>query len=233
MNKNMKREVCGEFPEFCYRAFDRKKYAEEFINSGKFRLRCFGSCRNMEVKSRCDSTEGFGRTIEPGIVTKGLVSPNPEEKTIWIKEKGYQEHHIEQGNKKYLLSMSLPEVKRCHMLRNFGEYIVKINEPKKLAEDINNYFISEGQKIRILGCRVVYNKGKKLDRELINNERLDLAYKQKPESFKLDCEFRIVANKLGEVCEHECKFLDGLVEPNCEYLDVDLNKPLGYVEMQK
>ena len=132
--------------------------------------------------------------------------------------------------------MSLPEVKRCHMLRNFGEYIVKINEPKKLAEDINNYFISEGQKIRILGCRVVYNKGKKLDRVLTDNERLDLAYKQKPEKdFSDDCEFRIVAIKSGEVCKDECKFLSGQfeqVEPNCEYIYVDLNKPLDYVEMR-
>jgi hypothetical protein len=186
----------------------------------------------MEHKSRCDPTEGFGRTIEPGIVTIGLVSPNPAEKTIWIREKGYQEHHIEQGNKKYLFCTCLPEVKRYHILKNFGKHIVKINEPRRLAENTNNYFISKCQKILIEGCRVVYNKGLKLDRELNDNERLDLAYKQKPESFKFDCEFRIVANKLGEVCEHECKFLDGLAEPSCEYIYVDLNKSLDYVEIQ-
>ena len=45
-------------------------------------------------------------------------------------------------------------------------------------------------------------------------------------------EFRIVAIKLGKVCKDECKFLSGQfeqVEPECKFVEVNLNKPLNYL----
>ena len=81
---------------------------------------------------------------------------------------------------------------------------------------------------------VIYNKGQKLDRQLTNNERLDLCYKQKPESFIRDCEFRIVAIKFGDPCPDECKYLSGQfeqVEPACKFIEVNLNKPLKYISI--
>ncbi len=228
----MEKKVCGEFPEFCYKAFKCEDYAKKFIDSGIFRLNCLGYCRNMEAKSRRDPTEGRGCTKEPGIVTVGWVSPNPAEKTIWTKEMGYQEHHIELSNPVFCFCTCLPDVDPAYMSETFGGYIVKINDPKKLAEDINDHFISKGQRFLIEGCRVVYNKGQRLDRELKDNERLDLSYKQKPESFSPDYEFRIVAIKFGEPCKEECKYLSGQfkqVEPECKFIEVNLNKPLNYL----
>jgi len=228
----MKKEVCGEFPEFRYKAFNCKKYAEDSIDSGIFRLNCLGYCRNMEDEPRRDPTEGSGCTREPGIVTYYGYTQNLKEKPVILQKPGYQDHQIEQLNPVYCFCTCLPEVNRAHMLEKFGKYIVKINEPKRLAEDINDYFISKGQKILIEGCRVVYNKGQKLDRELTDNERLDLSYKQKPESFSPDCEFRIVAIKLSESCKAECKFfdVDGQSEPECKFIKVNLNKPLNYLD---
>jgi hypothetical protein len=228
----MKKKVCGEFPEFCYKAFKCEDYAKQFIDIGTFRLNCLGYCRNMEDESRRDSTEGSGHTKEPGIVTVGLVSPNPAEKTIWTKEQGFQEHHSECGNAIFCLCTCLKDVNRDHMKDKFGKYIVKIDDPKKLAEAINDYFISKEQQFLIVGCRVVYNKGQKLEKKLTDNERLDMAYKQKPESFSPDCEFRIVAIKFGEPCKEECKYLDGQfeqVEPECKFIEVNLGRQLDYL----
>ena len=226
----MKNKVCGEFPEFCYKAFKSKKHAKQFIDIGTFRLNCLGYCRNMEDASRRDPTEGYGYTKESGIVTVGWVSPNPTEKTIWTREQGYQEHRSEYGNAIFCFCTCLPEVDRTYMSDKFGKYIVKINDPRKLAEDINEYFISKGQRFLIVGCPVVYNKGQKMDKELTDNERLDMSYKQKPESFKPDCEFRIVAIKLDEPCPSaECKYISGQVEQRCKTIEVNLNKPLNYL----
>lgn len=229
----MGKKVCGEFPEFCYKAYNNKDHAKQFIYKGIFRLNCRYYCRNMEDASRRDPTEGVGLTKEPGIVTVGWVSPNPAEKTIWTKENSYQEHHIELGNAIFCLCTCLREVNLDYMKERFGKYIVKINNPRKLAEDINEYFISKRQRFLIEGCKVVYNKGQKLNRKLTNNERLDMSYKQKPESFSPDQEFRIVAIKFRELseqpCELKCKYLSGQLEPECKFIEVNLGKQLNYL----
>jgi len=224
-------KICGEFPEFCYKAFDSKEYKKKFIDSGIFRLNCLGYCRNMESISRRDPTEGFGCTKEPGTVTYYGFTQNPREKPAIKQKYGYQEHRSEYGNKIYCFCTCLPDVHLSHMKDKFGEYIVKINAPRKLAEDINNYFISNGRRFLIVGCKVVYNKGQELDRKLEDNKRLDLAYKQKPVSFSNDCEFRIVAIELGKVCNPKCKFLDvdERSEPDCKFIEVNLNKSLDYL----
>ena len=71
-------------------------------------------------------------------------------------------------------------------------------------------------------------------KKLTDNERVDMAYKQKPESFSPDCEFRIVAIKFGEPCKEECKFLDGQfgqADPMCRFLPVNLGKQLNYTQL--
>ena len=228
----MKKQVCGEFPEFCYRAFDHEEHAEQFIYTGTFRMGCLLSYREIEDESRRDPTEGIGWTKEPDMTTVALVSRNPTE-TIWTKEMGYKEHHIPGGGKIFCFCTYLPDVSLDYMKKRLDRYFVKINDPRKLAEDINDYFIGKGQSFVIVGCKVVYDKGQKLDRILTVNERLDLAYKQKPESFSPECEFRIVAINSGEPCNREeCKFITGesdQVDPQCRFIEVDLGKQLNYV----
>ena len=225
--------VCGEFPNFCYRAFDKKYYAEAFVSQGSFRMNCLGYCRNMEDELRRDPTEGYGHTIEPDTVNVAYVSSDPQYKTTWVKEKGYKEHKMVRGSRIFCLCTCLPHVDRAHMAKDFGKYIVKINEPKKLAEDINDYFKTKGQKFIIEGCNVVYNKSQKLTKKLTNNERADFVYKQKPEIFITNCEFRIVALEIGIFCEEECKYVDGQAEPACQFLEINLNKRLGYLSLEE
>ena len=233
----MKKKVCGEFPEFCYKAFDCKKYAEDFMYRGTFRLNCLGYCRNMEDESRRDSTEGHGHTKEASIVTVGYVSTkNPAEETIWTKEEGLQEHYPKWNNPIFCFCTCLPDVDLAYISDRFkSKYIVKINEPRTLAEEIASYLSSRGESFVIVGCGVVYNKGEKLEKKLTANERLDLAYKQKPKSFSLEREFRIVAIKFGEPCNREgCKYLDGQFEqadPMCRFIPVNLGKQLNYTQL--
>jgi len=204
-------KVCGKFPEVCYKAYKCEEYAKQFIDKGTFHMGCLLSYREIEDESRRDPTEGYGRTKEPGVVTVGWVSPNPAEKTIWTRENGHQEHHSEFGNAMFCFCTCLPDVNRDHM---------------------KGYFISKGQRFLIDGCKVVYNKGQKLGKKLTDNERLDLSYKQKPEGFIPDCEFRIVAIKLGDPCPDECKYLSGQfeqVEPKCKFIEVNLGRQLDYL----
>jgi len=227
----MKKRICGQFPEFCYKGFTCEEHAKQFIDSGTFRLNCLGYCGNMEDESRRDLTEGSGHTEEPGIVTYYGYTQNLKEKPAIVQKPGYQDELIEQGNPVYCFCTCPPEVNLDYMKDRFGRYIVKLNNPRKLAEDINDYFISKGQKFLIEGCKVVYNKGQKLVRELTDEERQELSYKQKPERFSPDCEFRIVAIKLGKVCKDECKFISGQeqFERDCKFIEVNLNKPLNYL----
>jgi hypothetical protein len=230
--QDMKKKVCGEFPEFCFRAFKSEEHAKQFIDSGIFRLNCRYYCRDMEDESRRDPTEGVGLTKEPDIITVGWVSPNPAVKTIWKREMGHQEYHVEIGNPVFCFCTCLPEVNFDYMKENFGKYIVRINNPRQLANDINDYLIDKGQRFQIKGRKVIYNKGQKLDKKLTGDERFELSYKQKPESFIHDCEFRIVAIKFTksseQPCELKCKYLSGQSEP-CKFIEVNLNKPLNYL----
>ncbi|MBW8000573.1 MAG: hypothetical protein FVQ80_00945 [Planctomycetes bacterium] len=224
MNTN---KVCGEFPEFCYRAFECKEYAEDFMDRGTFRMGCQLGYKTMENEARCDPTEGSGLIKVLAIVTSYSFSNDSTEEPICSQEMGYREESSKQCNPKFCFCTSLPEVDRNHM-KTFGKYIVKINNPRKLAEDINDYFTNnEEGKFLIVGCYITYNKGQKVDRPHLKNEILDMSYKQKPESFSDDREFRIVALKLSESCIDECKFLSGTDELKCIRKTVNLEKPLN------
>ena len=198
------------------------------------RLGCLGYYRNIEDSSRRDPTEGSGCTKEPGIVTEGGFSSNPAEKPIWTRKPGHQTHEMELLNPKYCFCMSLPDVDLNRMRGEFGVHIVKIDDPRRLAEDINEYFIGSGQRFMVEGRRVVYNKGQKLDRPLTDNERTVLSYTQKPESFHAQCEFRIVAIGLGTLCKEDCRYLSGQfeqVEPECNFIPVSIGRKLKYTQL--
>ena len=170
----------------------------------------------------------------PGIVTCYGFSPDRAEEPICLQKMGYREESGGSNNPRFCFCTSLPDVDHNHM-KTLGKYIVKINNPKKLAEDINNYFANNGKgKFLIEGMDIVYNKREESDRQLTNSEKADLAYKQKPESFSSDCEFRIVAINLSETCNGECKFLSeelGQVDPECKDIKVNLGKPLDYTQL--
>lgn len=229
----MSKKICGWFPDFCYRAFGREEYAKAFVNRGTFRMKCLLSFREGD-EARRDPTEGCGHIKQPGTVTSLWVSPSSSDKTIVTQEPGYVKHHSEQGNPKFCLCTCLPEVDLAHMRETFDPYIVRIDDPRQLAEDLHDYYVSQGMRVLIEGCRVVYNKGDEADRILTRNERVDLAYTQKPDRFRHDCEFRFVVIKFGDPCPETCKFMGG-VETTCRFQkcqEVALGRPLDYLRME-
>ena len=229
--QDMNEKICGEFPKFCYRAFDHEDHARQFVNEGTFRMRCLLSYREGD-KARSDPTEGRGHIKQPGMVPTLWFSPNPDDKTIVTREPGYVERRPKLLNAKFCLCTCLPEVNLGHMREAFkSKYIVRIDDPEKLAEDIHDYYVNKGVRMLIEGCKVVYNKGQKVYRMMTDNEIRDLAYKQKPECFSPDCEFRFVAIKFGEPCPEECKFIGGQ-EAKCRFEEcqtVALGRPLKYL----
>ena len=229
----MDKKICGDFPEFCYKGFDCAEYANSFMNEGTLRMGCLPSYRyveNNEAKNRRDPTEGIACTKEPGDIIVGLVSPDPAEETIKTSKWGHREVHTEFGGPVFCFCTSLPEVNLEDMFNDY-KAVVRINDPRKLAEDILDHYISKGQSLSIEGCRIVYNKGQKLGRKLTDNERVDLSYSQKPaEGFSDQCEFRIVVFKFDETCPEECKSPSGEFKQKCDF-KVKLGKPLDYLSL--
>lgn len=171
---------------------------------------------------RRDATEGHAFTREPGIITIGLVSPSRDDQTIWTQEAGYRECHGETTNPVFCFCTFLPQASLNHISDNYGRYIVKIGEPRKLAEEIRCYLRGKARNCLIRGCEVVYNKGQELDHRLTVNERADLDYTQKP--FKED------GREYHK--DHEFRFVVIDFESNQDpFIEVNLNKRLDYLSL--
>ena len=228
----MDKRICGEFPEFCYKGFDCAEHANSFMNEGILHIGCLHYYRQIEDESRRDPTEGTARIKEPGVIIRLGVSPDPAEKTIVARTWGPREAQFEcPFNKMFWFCTSLGDVNLANMSEQYG-CIVRINNPIKLAEDLYDYYVVKKEKVLVWGCTAVYSKGQESDRELTNNERMDLSCMQKPESFSHECEFRIVVIKYDILCKpEECKFpTSGEFRARCDFM-VKLGKQLDYTQL--
>ncbi len=211
----MKKKVIGNFPEFCFRAFDKLKYAKKFIENGSFRLNNIKTYPKIKCKSRRDSYEGIGIIKEFGIWPAYSFSSDPKEKTIIENKKYHRKSEISLHNNVFILSTSLPHVSLDYISNKFGPFIVKIIKPKFLANEINDYLFRNKLSYLIEGHKIKYNKGKKIHSSMTNNERLDLSYTQKSRFFLKECEFRISAINLSNNSKNK-------------FLEINLNKKLNY-----
>jgi hypothetical protein len=212
----------GEYPEYIYRAFTKRKYAEEFVDEGKFVLGNLKRYKQIEDSSRQDKTEGIAEFQRPGVVQSVFFSKSCEEEHI-VESVGHIRTYSELGNPKFILCTSLPGIELKHMEKNFGKYIVRINNPKQLAFDITSYLESLPHKFAggVEGCYVKYDKGNKVERKIDNNEIIKLSYSQKPEIYKEDCEFRFVAIVMGNPS----------TRLNARTLEINLCKRLVYAKL--
>lgn len=227
----MDRKVCGDFPKFCYKGFDCVEYANSFMDEGTLCIGCLPYYRHIEdneAKDRQDQTEGTAVIRCPGPVIKGWVPPNPEEATIWIREWGEREEHGEYLGKVFRFCASLPTVDLSRMSTTY-KAIVRINDPRKLAEEIHDYHFGKGHNVLVVGRSISYTKGERTDRELTSDEKVDLDYTQKPPRFAHQCEFGIHVIPF-EICPEECKNPEGQFQPRCEFI-VNLGKKLDYLTL--
>lgn len=224
MNNMKKLKTHGEYPEVVYRTFDEKEYAEEFVNFGKFRLGHLRTYKDTEDLSRKDVTEGVADFHVSDNVTSVSLDEDANVESINTKP-GLIRTRSELGNPVYLLCTSMSGVEMEHISNEFGKYIVKINNPRKLAEDITSFLETMPHKFAggIEGQTIKYNKGHIFAKDMGNIERTRLSYSQKPEKFSKDNEFRFIAIIMDRPSSRY----------NEDYLYINIGKRLEYTEIIK
>ena len=211
MKKSLKPH--GWFPGVVYRSFDKREFAEQFIEEGRFRLCEIRDYNKIEDAFRRDITENTAhvKTIEPVVSVHFPTDGGEPFETIAVGEKSRTAAF---DNKLiYILccSLKVPTGK-------FGAYSVKILDPKALATDISTFLETLPWKVfgGVEGVRIEYTKGLFRDGVPDSVDMARLCYTQKPGEFADDEEFRFVTI-------HEWN-------ENKKDLEVNLDKKLNYVE---
>jgi len=211
----------GKYPKLVYRAFTERSYALDFVCRGKFRMGNLRVYPTLEDAERCDSSEGEGHFQRFGTVTTVDFVQGSDE-TFVAQKPGYVHTHTELLNPKFVLSCSLPGVDLEYLRSRFGPWLVRIDQPRRLAQDVSDYLESLPDRFTgVEGCLVHYNKGGKVRPELSNIASTRLSYSQKPAVFSQEKEFRFVVIAMGTPGS---RFND-------DYLPIDLGHPLDYVNV--
>lgn len=208
----------GRYPKFIYRAFTRRIYAEEFARCGKFHMGNLRVYSSLEDVARGDHSEGEGHFQRFGTVTSVDFVPRSDESFVSYAP-GYVQTHTELLNPKFVLSCSLPGVDLNYLRSRFGSWVVRIDDPRRLAQEISTYLGGLRDRFSgVEGCVVHYNKGGKVGASLSDIAWTRLSYSQKAASYGSEREFRLVAFSTGK----PSSWLDR------NYLMIDLGRALDY-----
>ncbi|MCK5311804.1 MAG: hypothetical protein KAJ62_06825 [Desulfobacteraceae bacterium] len=223
--KKRRDNVVGEYPLSLYRFFEKEEYALQFINEGKFRARFIEEYKKAEYDKRSDSAEGQGHYGLSGKITNVYFSKDPKIDPDYEETYGVQQHHSSIGNSIFLFCCSNSNVDIKKIKKKFGNFVVKICNPIRLARDID--FVLNGHEglrnYLIDGKHVEYNKGEVLSKQRPSTELSDLSYTQKPKSFEDEKEFRFCLIGLGP---------ERLTNENDKkFIDIDIGKKLKYLKM--
>ena len=210
----------GEFPSHLYRSFDKEEYAREFVEQGRFRIGLLEKYKQIESNgSRSDPDEGISCLQLEGNVSKVTLNSAGGVKSV-SKEPGYVDSEMTLINLKYILCCSGPDVDMNHLKEKYGEYIIRLNNPCSLAQEIASYF--RDNSIPIIGkpkwAKVRYDKGSISKEQLTNEEHVRLSYSQKAPKFANDKEYRLVVIMSG-------------VSSRGNHITVDLGKKLDYIRV--
>lgn len=212
----------GTYPRVVYRAFDRFSHAEDFALRGRFRLGNLRTYQKIEDSRRQDPSEDEGHFQRFGEVTT-VDFFDRSDATAVRQRPGYVHTQVELLNPRFVLSCSRPDVDLSWLRHHFGAWLVKIEKPRRFAQEISDYLQTLPHKFAdgVEGCIVKYSKGAKIRRSLTAIESTTLSYSQKPQSFSRENEFRFVAIVTGLPSER----FDG------DYLMIDLGRRLEYVSI--
>jgi len=179
--------------------------------------------KNIEDNHRRDITEGESSSYVESMLPTFSFDKKTKEFSPPSHTPGLLHIKGSQINPTYLLCTSGPNVDLNHMKRNFGKYIVKINEPLKLLQDINTA-TTINSKMELTGkcilCPVSYTKGDIIEINPDSIEAIRLNYLQKPSSCIEDCEYRYIIKI--KPCVNS--------QPE-EFIYFDLQRELNYLEM--
>lgn len=211
----------GRYPRFVYRAFRERLFADEFAHHGRFRLANLRVYAAIEDPSRRDRSEGQGQFQRLGTVTTVDFVPGSDESFV-SQAPGYVHAHTELLNPTFILSCALPGVDLSNLRSRFGVWVVRIDDPRRLAQELAGYLGQLADRFAgVEGCVVHYNKGGRVRPALSNIAQTRLSYSQKPATFSPDKEFRFVTHAMGSP---RSRF-------NHDYLSVDLGRSLDYVNV--
>ncbi len=168
----------GEFPDIVCRAFEKREYAEEFLN-GKIRFGRIYYYKHIEDETRRDRTEGESH----------------------IRYAGEDKHAMFASNVIYILCCH--QTVKAARYNGQNKHIVLIRNPRRLADDITTTIRGLPGKYfgGVEGCAVSYTKGHESQHDPSAQELAQLAYCQKPDRFQTDEEFRFVVIRKDSVGE--------------------------------
>lgn len=214
-------QTFGDYSPVLYRAFDKLEYAKAFVERGVVRFGLVTYYCEIEDTLRADRSEGSGSIIAAGTVTRVAMTRNGTVTRHW-DEPGPVHHSVTFANGVYVLSLSRPPDGDLSILREkFGKYIVQIDEPRLLGQDLTDaLYNGVADTAGVIECvRVLYNKGSNIDTPLDQDTRLRLAYGQKPIEFAPEHEYRLVLISQRPDSEAE------------RHLEVNLSRPLTYARI--
>ena len=160
-------------PQKLYRAFKDECYAQDFIRNGTIRLFSLAKYRHVDDDSRRDSDEGSAKYHQRLPEFKNSI----------------QEIDETHANQYYILCASGPEVNENYLKAKYGKFVVKINSPVELMEDIRSQCPKHITSIELKP--VEYTRGRK--RLMENREPGSLiSITQKSISDSKDCEYRYI-----------------------------------------
>src|SRR5262245_25433573 len=128
----------GRYPRCVYRAFRERRFADEFARYGRFRLANLRVYAAIEDPGRRDPLEGKGHFQSFSTVTTVTFVPGSDESSVGHAP-GYVPTHTELLNPTFILSCALPGAGLGHLRSRFGVWAVKIDNPRRLAQELTGY----------------------------------------------------------------------------------------------
>jgi len=194
---------CENWPPTLHRCFRSREHAEQFL-SGRIRFGHLQHYQRNYEPSRRDPSEGVGRAREwrddrEAVHIKGgraRVVASPGEIT----------RHADFGNPTFICCCTNPpEGKWAPVLKDFGEYVVRITDPKQFCTDLRGALSDSDPWQRhgnLAVFPVTYDKGELRPTSADppdGTEVMKLATTQKPREYEHQFEHRIILISYGDV----------------------------------
>ena len=196
-------------PKLLYRAFSSKRYAEDFFYEGKFRLGLLEYYIDIEDENIKDESEGRSSSYVNSLIPNVTMNKETGEITKTKYKPGLLNVVGSHINPLYLFCASSEHIE-FHILKKFGNHIVRINDPIALLNDIDMARPKNSRMEKVGRCtieQVLYTKGQIEDFDPDSIEAVKRCYIQKPPTFKEECEFRFVVTTIPMVNAELDKFL--------------------------
>lgn len=209
-------------PKILYRTFSKEIYALDFINNGRFRLGLIDHYAKIEDEKRIDQTEGESSSYVKTTVQDVTINQAKSEISLVEDKSGYLHVRGSRVNPLYLLCTSGKEVD-LDFLREMGGFVVRVNDPTALLNDIENAEPINSKMEKRGKCiieKVLYTKGQIENFDPDSIDAVKRSYTQKPPSFKNECEYRFIVTTIPLLGEDADKFLFYNLNRKLEYLEI-------------